>query len=75
MQRVAIGRAVVLRPPLLLADEPRGYLDSVTGLSILELIREVHDTFKPTIVMATHSNVAAGYGDYIVQITDGRLAR
>ena len=75
MKRVAIGRAVVHRPPLLLADEPTGNLDSVTGLSILELIREVHDAFKPTIVMATHSAVASEFGDYIVQITDGRLAR
>jgi len=75
MQRVAIGRAIIHRPPLLLADEPTGNLDSVTGLSILELIREVHQAFKPTIVMATHSAVASEYGDYVVQITDGRLAR
>ncbi len=75
MQRVAIGRAIIHRPPLLLADEPTGNLDSVTGLSILELIREVHQAFKPTIVMATHSAVASEYGHYVVQITDGRLAR
>src|SRR5688500_7969687 len=75
MQRVAIGRAVIHRPPLLLADEPTGNLDSVTGLSILELIREIHQAFKPTIVMATHSERAASYGDYVVQITDGRVAR
>ena len=74
MQRVAIGRAVVHRPPILLADEPTGNLDSVTGLSILELIREVHDAFKPTIVMATHSAVASEYGDYVVRLVDGRIA-
>ncbi|HYR28222.1 MAG TPA: ABC transporter ATP-binding protein [Thermoanaerobaculia bacterium] len=75
MQRVAIGRAIVHRPPLLLADEPTGNLDSVTGMRILELIREVHQAYKPTIVMATHSDVAAGFGDYIVRVTDGRIAR
>ena len=73
MQRVAIGRAIVHRPPLLLADEPTGNLDSVTGLSILELIREVHEAFKPTIIMATHSTVASEYGDYVVRLVDGRI--
>jgi|SRR5687768_16975122 len=73
MQRVAIGRAIVHRPPLLLADEPTGNLDSVTGLSILELIREVHVAFRPTVVMATHSAVASKYGDYIVRLVDGRI--
>ncbi len=75
MQRVAIGRAVVHRPPLILADEPTGNLDSKNGALILDLIREVHDSLKPTIVMATHSTQAAGYGDYVVQITDGRASR
>jgi len=73
MQRVAIGRAVVHRPPLLLADEPTGNLDSVTGMRILELIREVHQAYKPTIVMATHSSVAAELGDYTVRLRDGRI--
>jgi putative ABC transport system ATP-binding protein len=73
MQRVAIGRAVVHRPPLILADEPTGNLDSTTGTTILELIRELHDSLRPTIVMATHSAVAAGYGDYIVRLRDGRI--
>jgi putative ABC transport system ATP-binding protein len=73
MQRVAIGRAIIHRPPLLLADEPTGNLDSVTGLRILELIRDVHQAYKPTIVMATHSDVAAGFGDYTVRLRDGRI--
>ena len=75
MQRVAIGRAVVHRPPLILADEPTGNLDSKNGALILDLIREVHDALKPTIVMATHSTHAAGYGDYVIQVTDGRVSR
>ncbi len=75
MQRVAIGRAIVHRPPLLLADEPTGNLDSVNGEKILDLIREIHQAYEPTIVMATHSDVAAAYGDYVVRMTDGRVAR
>ena len=73
MQRVAIGRAIVHRPPLILADEPTGNLDSTNGAKILDLIRELHQSLRPTIVMATHSDVAARYGDYIVRLRDGRI--
>jgi putative ABC transport system ATP-binding protein len=72
MQRVAIGRAVVHRPPLILADEPTGNLDSRNGERILELIRGIHRAQRPTIVMATHSERAAGFGDYVIQVADGR---
>ena len=75
MQRVAIGRAVVHEPPLLLADEPTGNLDSKNGALILELIREIHQTLRPTIVMATHSDVAASFGDYTIRVADGRIDR
>jgi putative ABC transport system ATP-binding protein len=75
MQRVAIGRAIVHRPPLILADEPTGNLDSKNGALILDLIREVHQSLRPTIVMATHSDVAAEFGDYIIHVADGRIAR
>jgi putative ABC transport system ATP-binding protein len=73
MQRVAIGRAVVHRPRLILADEPTGNLDSKTGESILELIRGIHQSDKPTIVMATHSDRTASFGDYIIRVTDGHV--
>ena len=75
MQRVAIARAIVHRPQLILADEPTGNLDSKTGAVILELIRALHETHKPTIVMATHSDRAASFGDYIVHVADGRISR
>jgi putative ABC transport system ATP-binding protein len=75
MQRVAIARAIVHRPQLILADEPTGNLDSKTGALILDLIRTLHETHKPTIIMATHSDRAASYGDYIVQVADGRVSR
>jgi putative ABC transport system ATP-binding protein len=73
MQRVAIGRAIVHHPPLILADEPTGNLDSRNGEMILELIRKIHQTQKPTVVMATHSERAAGFGDYVVRVQDGRV--
>jgi putative ABC transport system ATP-binding protein len=75
MQRVAIGRAIIHHPPLILADEPTGNLDSKTGLTILSLMREIHQSLRPTIVMATHSDVAASYGDYMIHVEDGRVRR
>lgn len=73
MQRVAIGRAVVHRPPIILADEPTGNLDSRTGETILQLIGTVHQQDRPTIVMATHSDRAASFGQRIVRVIDGRV--
>jgi ABC-type lipoprotein export system ATPase subunit len=75
MQRVAIGRAIVHRPPLLLADEPTGNLDSKNGEMILALLRNIHETRRPTIVMATHSERAASFGDYVIRVADGRVTR
>jgi putative ABC transport system ATP-binding protein len=75
MQRVAIGRAIIHRPSLILADEPTGNLDSRTGAVILDLIREVHQSLRPTIVMATHSERAAAAGDYVIRVEDGRVRR
>jgi putative ABC transport system ATP-binding protein len=74
MQRVAIGRAIVHRPPLILADEPTGNLDSRNGEMILDLLRQIHDgARRPTVIMATHSDRAALRGDYVVRIADGRV--
>jgi putative ABC transport system ATP-binding protein len=73
MQRVAIGRAIIHRPPLILADEPTGNLDSKNGALILDLIREMHQSLRPTIVMATHSDVAAEFGDYVIHVADGHV--
>ncbi|MBK5260132.1 MAG: ABC transporter ATP-binding protein [Thermoanaerobaculia bacterium] len=75
MQRVAIARAIIHRPRLILADEPTGNLDSKSGEAVLELIRNVHRTQRPTIVMATHSDRAASFGDYIVRVADGHVSR
>ena len=75
MQRVAIGRAMIHRPPLLLADEPTGNLDSKNGNMVLDLIRTIHQEEKPTIVLATHSERAAARGESIIHIADGRVSR
>jgi len=73
MQRVAIGRAIIHRPPLLLADEPTGNLDSHAGDRVLDLMQEVHRSERQTIVMATHSDRAAARGDLLIRIADGRI--
>jgi len=75
MQRVAIGRAIIHRPPLILADEPTGNLDSRNGDRVLELIRSIYTSQRPTIVMATHSAHAASFGDYVIRVADGRISR
>jgi putative ABC transport system ATP-binding protein len=75
MQRAAIGRAIIHRPPLLLADEPTGNLDSRNGVLVLDLLRTIHRTDGLTIVMATHSDQAASYADFTIEVADGRVGR
>ena len=75
MQRVAIARALIHRPSLVLADEPTGNLDSKTGETILDLLQTIHQTHRPTIVMATHSERAAARGAYVIHIEDGQVSR
>ena len=75
MQRVAIGRAIIHRPSLILADEPTGNLDSRNGETVLDLIRSIHDEGAATIVMATHSDRTASRGDYVIHIADGQVTR
>jgi ABC-type lipoprotein export system ATPase subunit len=73
MQRVAIARAMVHSPRLLLADEPTGNLDSVTGNSILTLLRTICRDQNATILMATHSPEAAAFVDTTIRMRDGRI--
>ncbi|HEY8183131.1 MAG TPA: ABC transporter ATP-binding protein [Thermoanaerobaculia bacterium] len=75
MQRVAIGRAIIHHPPLLLADEPTGNLDSRNGEAVLDLLKMIHEQEKPTIVLATHSDRAAARGSKTIHIEDGRVRR
>jgi len=71
-QRVAIARALASRPPLILADEPTGNLDSKSGLEVMKTLHELHDEGK-TIVLITHDNDIAKQADRIVRIGDGEI--
>ena len=71
MQRVAVCRAVSHKPLLLLADEPTGNLDSVSGEKILNLFKELNENDGFTLIMATHSEVALKYCSRIVRMRDG----
>ena len=72
-QRVAIARALANRPPLLLADEPTGNLDSRSGAEILNLFDRLHDDQGETLVVITHSNEVAERAQRVVEIRDGRI--
>ena len=74
-QRVAIARALANDPPLLLADEPTGNLDSQTGRQIIELLLEVNRVRKTTIVLVTHDPELAALADLTIALRDGRVAR
>ncbi len=72
-QRVAIGRALVTRPAILLADEPTGNLDTRASNDILELLKLSNRRYKQTIVMITHNLELAKQADRVLTIVDGRL--
>ena len=71
-ERVAIARAVVNEPPVLLADEPTGNLDSKTSAEIMKLLQRLNADGM-TIVMVTHSSECAQYARRLMQVSDGRL--
>ena len=75
IQRIAVARALAFDPPILLADEPTGNLDSKTGESILSLLRQINRDASCTIVMVTHSQEAAGYGGRTIFFRDGKVAK
>jgi putative ABC transport system ATP-binding protein len=75
MQRVAIARALVIEPDAVLCDEPTGNLDSATSAEILRLLRSLPEPGRRCVVMVTHDAEAARYGDRIVHIRDGLVAR
>ena len=75
IQRIAVARALAFDPPILLADEPTGNLDSKTGESILSLLRQINREAGCTIVMVTHSQEAAGYGGRTIFFRDGKVEK
>ena len=72
-QRVAIARALSVYPPILLADEPTGNLDTRTGEEILTLIRDVHSRLGSTVVIVTHDMTVAGSCERTIALRDGRI--
>ena len=75
IQRVAVARALAFDPPILLADEPTGNLDSKNGDAILSLLRKINQEQGCTVVMVTHSQEAASYGERIILLRDGRVEK
>jgi putative ABC transport system ATP-binding protein len=73
-QRVAIARALAAEPPLLLADEPTGNLDSQTGEGIMQIFMDLHRR-GTTIVVVTHSREVAAYTERVIEMRDGQIIR
>ena len=72
-QRVAIGRALMTRPSLILADEPTGNLDSQNSSEVIALLKEASRKYEQTIIMITHNRSIAQTADRVLQVSDGVL--
>lgn len=72
-QRVAIGRALITRPALILADEPTGNLDSKNSSEVIALLKEASKKYEQTIIMITHNRSIAQTADRVLQVSDGIL--
>ena len=72
-QRVAIGRALITRPAIILADEPTGNLDTQNSREVITLLKEASKKYEQTIIMITHSRSIAQKADRILQVSDGEL--
>jgi putative ABC transport system ATP-binding protein len=74
-QRVAVARAFVSRPPILFADEPTGNLDSKNGAAVLEIMRELHEEHKSTLIVVTHDPHVSSFGEKQLYLKDGVLLK
>lgn len=72
-QRAAIGRALIARPSLILADEPTGNLDTQNSSEVIALLKEASRKYKQTIIMITHNRSIAQTADRVLQVSDGEL--
>ena len=72
-QRVAVARAFACRPPILLADEPTGNLDSATGQHIMNLLLSLHRDFGTTLVLVTHDRAMTSLMERVISLRDGRI--
>lgn len=73
-QRVAIGRALITRPSLILADEPTGNLDTQNSSEVIALLKEASKKYEQTIIMITHNQSIAQTADRVLQVSDGILS-
>ncbi len=73
-QRVAIARAILMRPALIIADEPTGNLDSQNSQQFMDLMRQMHTQFAQTLVMVTHNLELTKQADRIISLSDGRIS-
>ena len=71
-QRVAIARAIAAQPPVILADEPTGNLDSASSKEILAILKKMHKTGR-TVILITHDNGIAAQARRVVRILDGKI--
>ena len=72
-QRVAIARAIAPHPPIIMADEPTGALDSKTGRHVLEILHALHQEMGTTVILITHDNSIAATAERVVRISDGKI--
>ena len=72
-QRVAVARAFACRPPILLADEPTGNLDSQTGRHVMDLLLSLHRDYGTTLVLVTHDRAIASLMHRVIALRDGRI--
>jgi putative ABC transport system ATP-binding protein len=73
MQRVAICRALINDPAIILADEPTGNLDSASGKQVLEILQRLRNEQRKTVILVTHSQEGAAMADRVIRMQDGRL--
>jgi iron(III) transport system ATP-binding protein len=74
-QRVAIARAIINRPSIILADEPTGNLDTENSTIVLDMLRELNQEFRQTIVMITHNPEAAAVASRTIEMRDGAIVK
>jgi putative ABC transport system ATP-binding protein len=72
-QRVALARAFIIKPPILMADEPTGNLDSQNGQHVLDLLLQMNREERTTLILVTHDRKLADYADRIITLRDGRV--
>ena len=72
-QRVAIARAIATKPPIIMADEPTGNLDSKTSLHVLEILQQLHKDNDTTVILITHDNDIAAIAKRVIRVMDGKI--